>query len=56
MRLTGLVVGTTLTLQLDGTPKLSVSDSRFASGSVGILMTSKWNKANWADSFSAAAQ
>ena len=54
-RLGGQVKGTTLTLDLDGTRKLSVSDYTFAGGSVGILLGSYLpSAAHRADHFSAA--
>jgi hypothetical protein len=52
-RLTGRTEGDTLSLDLDNVRKLSVSDSRFASGTPGILLVPNTAKASRADNFSA---
>jgi hypothetical protein len=52
--------GSTLTLTLNGVKKLTVSDSTFANGSVGLRMGHRTANAvaasGWADDFSAAVQ
>jgi Big-like domain-containing protein len=54
--LTGRATGTTLALELDGVSKLSVSDSRWSSGRVGISLGSSGRASHRADNFSASAQ
>jgi parallel beta-helix repeat protein len=55
-RLTGTITGTTLTLELDGIERLTVSDATFATGTLGILMGSSSTKSYRADNFVATAQ
>jgi hypothetical protein len=55
-RFEGRAVGTMLTLEVDGVERLSVSDSTFSAGSVGILLGSKSAKAFRADNFGATVQ
>lgn len=55
-RLEGRVSGTTLKLFLDGVEKLSVSDTTYTAGPVGILLGSKVVKSCRADNFNATAQ
>ncbi len=54
-RLRGRAEGTTLTLELNGVMRASVSDTTFSTGTVGILLGSKSAKSHRADNFTAAA-
>jgi len=55
-RLGGQASGTTLTLDVDGIARLSVSDASLASGSPGVLLGSKSTKTYRADNFTAAVE
>jgi hypothetical protein len=55
-RLEGRESGTTLKLLFNGVEKLSVSDTTFTTGTVGILLGSKIPKSCRADNFNATAQ
>ena len=55
-QLGGKAQGSTLTLELGGVPKLTVSDATFGSGQVGVRFGSTSNKLFRVDSFSASAE
>jgi hypothetical protein len=55
-RLEGRVSGTTLKLLFNGVEQLSVSDTTFATGTIGMLMGSRVAKSCRADNFNATAQ
>jgi len=58
-RLEGRANGATLTLNLDGVQKLSVVDSTFSSGNVGIglgSMSASIGQAHRADNFAATGE
>jgi hypothetical protein len=55
-RLEGQTSGTTLKLLLNGVEMLSVSDTTFTTGSLGMLIGSHFTKSCRADNFSATAQ
>jgi parallel beta-helix repeat protein len=56
-RLGGRATGTTLTLEVGGVPKLSVSDSTFAGGTIGLLLGLNTAKAaHRADNFDGSVQ
>lgn len=55
-RLKGQVVGTTLTLELDGAVKLSTTDATFGLGTPGVLLSQSSTKSYRADNFGAALQ
>lgn len=55
-KLTGHAIGSTLTIDIDDVPKLSVTDSTFASGKPGIFLYTSGSPLHRADNYSAEIQ